>query len=263
MNCEILSFSQKLSEQRIRQAEALLGRKIVEKILAYALFLLGVTRSAISSFLNMPPGSIRSLVHAMKHRGLAGFEDQRTKVSSFKPPPPEQIAPTLKSDDSWLKVDFNIGNLLLRIPNSNPVQKRVVLLSLVNSNLLKRSEVADALRLSVDRTGKLARKLEQEDVKGILDQRQGQRQDYRFTPEIKAELIQQFVIEAVAQHPTGGEQLAKKLKERCQFNLSARSILSHLSKLGLPSIKDSLAKHLAEFKKKSLNFSERKPIQRH
>ena len=136
-------------------------------------------------------------------------------------------------------------------------------MSLVNSGLLELSEVADALHLSVDRTGKLARKLEREDIKGILDQRLGQRHDYRFTPEIKAELIQQFVIEVVKQGPTGGEQLAKKLKERCQVTLSARSILSHLSKLGLPSIRDSLSEHLAEFKKKSLNSSERKPIQRH
>jgi hypothetical protein len=249
MNCETLSFSQKLSDQRLSHAETLLGRKIVNKILAYALFLLGVNRSMISSTLNTPQGSIRSLVLAMKNKGLSGFEDQRTKSSSFKPPVPEKIKPILKTKDSWLKVDFNIGNLLLRIPESNPVQKRVILLSLLSSGLLERNEVADALRLSVDRAGKLAKKLEQEDVKGILDQRQGHRQDYRFTPEIKAELIQQFVIEAVAQRPTGGEQLAKQLKERCQLTLSARSILSHLSKLGLSSIRDSLPEHLTEVKK--------------
>ena len=62
-------------------------------------------------------------------------------------------------------------------PESNPVQRRVILLSMLNSGLLERSKVADALHLSVDRAGKLARKLEQKDVKGILDQRQGQRQD--------------------------------------------------------------------------------------
>ncbi len=251
MNCEMLSFSQKLSNQRIRHAVALLDRKIVNKILAYALFLLGVNRSMISSVLNIPQGSIRSLVLAINNRGLAGFEDQRTKSSSFKPPPPEIIEPILKTEDSWLKVDFNIGNLLLRIPESNPVQKRVVLLSLQNSGLLERNEVADVLHLSVDRVGKLARKLELEDVESIIDQRQGQKQDYRFTPEIKAELIQQFIIEAVAQRPTGGEHLAKKLKERCQLTLSAGSILSHLSKLGLSSIRDSLPEHLDALKKKS------------
>jgi len=253
MNCEMLSFSQKLSDQRLSHAGPLLGRKTVNKILAYALFLLGVNRSTISSALNIPQGSIRSLVLAMKNRGLAGFEDQRTKSSSFKPPLPEKIKPILKTEDSWLKVDFNIGDLLLRIPEANQVQRKVVLLSLLNSGLLKRNEIAGALRLSVDRAGKLARKLEQEDVKGILDQRQGQRQDYRFTPEIKAELIQQFVIETVAKRPTGAEQLAKQLKDRCQLTLSARSILSHLSKLGLSSIRDSLPEHLAELKKNPKN----------
>ena len=263
MNCNTLSFSQKLSDQRINQAETLLGRKIIQKLLAYALFLLGVSRSEISSFLKIPAGSIRSLVHAINSRGLAGLEDQRTKASSFKPPLPKQITPTLKVQDLWLKVDFEPSNLVFRIPESNPDQKRIVLLSLLNSRLLDRNEVAGALHLSIDRTGKLARKLEQEDVKGILDQRQGQRQDYRFTPETKAELIQQFVIEAVAQRPTGGQQLAKKLEERCQLTLSARSILSHLSKLGLPSIRDSLCEHLTEVKKKSLNSSERKPVKKH
>ena len=266
MNCESLSFSQKLSEQRISRAETLLGKKIVRKILAYALFLLGVNRSSVSSFLNMAPGSIRSLVLAIKLRGLAGFEDQRSKTSSFKPPRPEQIVPTLEADDSWLKVDFNVGNLLLRIPKSNPIQKRVVLLSLANNGLLESSTVARALGLSIDRIGKLARNLEQEDVKGILDQRQGQRQDYRFTPQIKAELIQSRhggIIEAVAQHPTGGEQLAKKLEQRCQLNLSPRSILSHLSRLGLSSIKDSLPEQVAEVKKNSSNSSEKEPTKKH
>jgi hypothetical protein len=263
MNCERLSFSQELSDQRISQAEVLLSRKIVQKILAYALFLLGANRSAISTLLNMPPGTIRSLVLAINRRGLSAFEDQRSKASSFKSPLPEQITPTIAIEDSWVKVDFQAGNLVLQIPDANPVQKKVVVLSLTNSGLLERSEAANALRLSVDRTGKLARQLAQEDVKGILDQRQGQRQDYRFTPEIKAELIKQFVIEAVAQRPTGGEQLAKKLEERCGFTLSARSILSHLSKLGLSGIRDSLSEHLSEAKKKSSNFSESKPIQRH
>ena len=262
MNCESLSFSQKLSEQRISQAETLLGKKIVRKILAYALFLLGVNRSSISTFLDMAPGSVRSLVLTMKLRGLAGLEDQRSKTSSFKPPRPEQIVPTLEADDSGLKVDFNVGNLMLRIPKSNPIQKRVVLLSMANNGLLERSTVAGALGLSIDRTGKLSRILEQEDVNGILDQRQGQRQDYRFTPQIKAELIQQFVIEAVAQHPTGGKQLAKKLEERCQLSLSPRSILSHLSRLGLSGIKGSLPEHVAKVKKNSSNSFEKEPTKK-
>ncbi len=203
MNYEILSFSKKFSDQRIAQAEAILGKKTVKKILTYALFLLGVKRSTIALFLDTPSGSVRSLVLAINNRGLLSFEDQRIKTSTFKPPLPEKIEPTIELDKSFLQVNFNVANIFLRIPNSNTFQKRVVLLSMSNSGLLKRNEVANALGLSLDRTKKLAKNLEQEDIKSIIDQRKGQTQDYRFTPEIKGQLIKQFVIEAVSQHPTG------------------------------------------------------------
>jgi hypothetical protein len=71
-----------------------------------------------------------------------------------------------------------------------------------------------------------------------------------FTPEIKAELIQQFVIEAVNRSPTSGEHLAKKLMERCQLTLSPRSILNHITSLGLTTIRDSISEYLSEVKKK-------------
>lgn len=250
MNCEILTFSDKLSQERIARIEALLGKKAVVKILAFALFLLGVDRALISSFLNMPPGSLRSLILAINKRGLAAFEDQRIKSSSFKKPLPHHITPTLHTDNLLLTIDFRPCNLIIRIPNSNPVQKKVILLSLLNSNILTTSEVATALHLSPDRIGKLSRKLHKGDVESILDKRRGQRQDYRFTPEIKAELIQQFVIEAVNHRPTSGEQLAKKLMERCQLTVSPRSILNHIAGLGLTTIRDSISEYLSEVKKK-------------
>lgn len=249
MNYELLTFSENLSHQRIAQATSVLGGKVVQKILAFALFLLGLNRKAIASFLDMPPGSIRSLVLAMNQRGLAGFEDQRAAHSSFKPPLLQPLVPTLNIEPSGVQVDFGLSNLTLRIPECNPLQKKVVLLSLVNSGLLPRTEVAHALHLSADRTGKLARKLQQEDVGSILDQRQGQKQDYRFSPEIKALLIEQFVIEVAGHGSTSGDQLAKKLQERCQLNLSPRSILYHLAKLGLPQIRTSLLEHVSELKK--------------
>ena len=250
MNCETPSFSHKLSAQRLSQAKSLLGEKITKKILAYALFLLGASRSAISSFLCMPPGSIRSVILSINNRGLMGLEDQRAKKSSFKPIRTDVVlSPILKVEDTLVNIYFRTSNPVLQIPDGNQIQKRVILLSLLSSGILKRSEVAAILNLSVDRTEKLARKLEQEDVKSILDQRQGHKHDYRFTPEIKAELIQQFVLEAVANRSTGGEQLARKLQDRCQVTLSARSILNHISMLGLPNIKRSLAENLAALKK--------------
>lgn len=252
INCGKLTFSEKLSSQRIAKAEAFIGRKVVTKIVGFALFLLGANKTIIASTINMPIGSLKSLLLAINRRGLAGIEDQRRKTSTFKPSKPvNNITTTLISENSGISINFAPGNLTLHIPDSNPVQKKVVLLSLLSSKFLNKKEVGNALNLSVDRTGKLARKLQCEDLKGILDNRQGQKQNYVFKPEIKGELIQQFVLELVNNNPTSAQQIANNLKERCNFSLSPRSILNHMNNLGLSHIKTSLLSNLTDFKKKS------------
>jgi len=253
MNSEDLTFSEEFRDRRIDQAEGVLGPKVVRRMLAYSLFLLGATRSAIASFLDMPAGSVRSLVLALHQRGLPALEDQRTKTSSFKAHAPVAVRPVLECQESCLRVCLGIGEQVVDIPNSNVVQKRVVLLTLLQNGLLERSEVAEALGLSSDRTGRLARTLQLEDVEAILDHRQGQQKDWRFTSEVKAELIQQFVLDTVKHGQVTGEQLAQHLNERCQLELSPRSILHHVSALGLSLIKSSLPEHLGDLKKKPSN----------
>ncbi len=250
MNCENLTFSQHLSEKRITQARNLLGVKVIQKLIGYALFLLGATRNSISSSINMAPGSVRSLILSVNRKGLPALEDQRSKTSSFRSPPPSSISLSLQLHEDCLRVKSGSGNLQIDIPESNNVQKKVFLLTLLQNDLLELSEVAEALNLSRNRTLKLADILLCKDFEGILDRRQGQKKDYRFTPEVKAELIQQFVIDILTQGKTSGEQLALHLNQRCELVLSPRSILHHLSALGLTRIKTSLLANLTELKKK-------------
>lgn len=253
MNNEDLAFSEKLRRQRIAHAEAVLGTRVVHRMLAYALFLLGATRSKIATFMAMPPGTVRSVVLAMHKRGLPALEDQRSKASSFKPAAPAEISPRIEPKEGCLRIQLGVGDQAIEIPDGNTVQSRVVLLTLLQNSLLGLSEVAEALELSTDRTSKLARALLRNDVEGILDHRQGQQKDWRFTPEIKAEIIQQYLLDTVEQGSTSGEQLARHLNERCQLELSPRSILHHVSALGLSLIKTSLPAHLDDLKKKRSN----------
>ena len=48
-----------------------------------------------------------------------------------------------------------------------------------------------------------------------------------------------------------GEGLSKHLKERCQYDLSSRSILYHLRNMGLSNIKSTLPVLLEKAKKNS------------
>ncbi|MCP3967409.1 MAG: hypothetical protein GY749_36180 [Desulfobacteraceae bacterium] len=250
MNSEKLTFSKRLSEKRIKRAMDLLGSKVVQKWMGYALFLLGATRSDISSSLDMAPGSVRSLILAVNRKGLPALEDQRSKTSTFLPPSSLQATLALETRENSLRVKSETGEFEIEIPMANIVQKKVFLLTLLQNKLLRKSVVAETLNLSQDRTGKLAGILRSEDVKGIFDRRQGQKQDYLFTPAVKAELIQQFVLDIMTQGKTSGEQLARHLNQRCELVLSPRSILHHLSTLGLTQIKTSLPEKLAELKKK-------------
>ncbi len=251
MNCDLLSFSSILSQQRMKHAEALFGSNVVSRILGYALFLLGVKKSMISNILEMKEGTLRTLIHSLHTHGLASLEDRRFKTSSFKPLQPIQITPTVEIEKEHVRVDLGAGSTI-RIPKTNPVQIKVFLLTLLSNGLVDCLEAAQVLQLSKDRTQKSARKLLRQDVQAIIDQRKGQQYDYVFTPEAKGELIQQFIIDIVQNKRASGSQIAQNLQQRCNRKFSPRSILYQFSKLGLNHIKETLPKHLLDLKKNSL-----------
>lgn len=254
MNCDQINFSSKHSLQRIQQARTIFGDRVVNRIMAWALFLLGASKPAICSVLDFKPGSLRTLLYRLQNQGLGALEDRRSKTSSFKPitltGSVQQLDLSLHEKEGNQQIRFGEA-INIQIPASNPLLLKSILLCLLNNRMLSRWEVARALHLSEDRVGKLAKILAEEDVTGLLDQRRGQQQDYVFTPTIKSEIIQQFVIDLVQNGKMSGEGLSKHLNERCQLTLSPRSILHHLEKMGLSKIKNTLPAYLEKVKKSS------------
>ncbi len=70
---------------------------------------------------------------------------------------------------------------------------------------------------------------------------------------MKAKLIEQFVVDLVKDGNVSGRTIAEHLQQRCDVELSERSIRDHMEKLGLSRIKKSLPGLLKEAKK-LLNF---------
>jgi predicted transcriptional regulator len=124
---------------------------------------------------------------------------------------------------------------------------------MLNSGLLTNQQVAEAIGLTLQRTTALAQELMQSGAVSLLDRREGQKQEYRVTPAIKAELIQQFALDVITGEPASGASLSDQLKKRCEITISARTIRYHLGKLGLPRIKHSLPQLVAAVKKTSEN----------
>ena len=248
MDCRSVSFSAALQQQLLGQARRILGEKVVDRILCFALYLLGIERSSIAELTGSPSGTVRSVIRAILHGGVPAFEDRRRRSSTFLPPQPEGMKIGVQRDEQGVRVDLQ-GRGRIEIPRENTLQARVVLLTLLRSELVGTREVSEVLGLSTVQTLNLARALEEEDIRGLIDKREGQKQEYRFTAEVKAELIQQFVLDIVAEGRASGRSLSEHLLSRCELKLSERSVRDQLGKLGLSRIKESLPNLLSGLKK--------------
>ena len=248
INCQTIPFSQKLQQQRMTQAQSILGSRVVKHIICFVLYLFGVDRKSISDLLRTPPGTIRSIIRAILHNGLPALEDRRQSSSTFLPPQEKSFKVNIRTEGQSVIIDFGVAGQLA-IPRQNTLQTRVILLTLLDNNLISTREVSEVLGFSMAHTLNLAQKLHTDDITALIDKRQGQQQEYRFTPEVKAELIQQFVLGIVSSGKSSGKLLANHLQERCELTLSERSIRDHISKLGLSRIKKTLPNLLSVLKK--------------
>lgn len=193
----------------------------------------------------------------IKNQGLPALEDRRRKTASFLPSPidtntntPFKPQPQLDSysDDQYIYLRYDPSNII-RLAKNNPIQTKTVLLTLLDSNILSSKQVAKLLETSLQHTNKSKRALCKNDVLALVDKRTGPQQDYRFTPWVKSEVIQQFFLEMVTEETTSSDSIAQNLKQRCGIVLSTGGIAYHLAKLGLNKIKRTFPLLLKELKK--------------
>jgi transposase len=254
IDCQNLRFSSRLSENRIDQAQQTLGPTVVQRILCFALYLLGVNRQAIAQLLSIPLETAKSIIKAVNRDGLGALEDRRRRFSAFLPKNQPELPPiTLREEEDHVTVD--LGGRCLRLSRQDPLQLKTVLLSMVNHNLLRKGEVAEAMKLTPSHTAILAQRLSEEGALSLADRRQGQKQEYRVPAPVKAELVQQFAVDIITSGKTSGSKISAELKERCDISIPARTVRHHLAQMGLRKIKQSLPQLLDGVKKTSSNWS--------
>lgn len=252
-NIQNILFSESLSQQRMTRARKILGAKVVNRIICFALYLLGVDRETIARFRKTPAGTVKSIIRAVFHGGLPAFEDRRKGRSGFFPlQKPKVPKVTVSVQEDSIIVDLG-NSRQIRIPRKNPQQAKAILLTMFNSGLLKSREVAETLGITTAHVLNLARGLNTDGISALIDKRQGQQQEYRFPPEVKSEVIQQFVLDVVIEGRTSGRLLSERLEARCNLSLPERTIRHHVKELGLARIKRTLPPLLETVKKKLKN----------
>jgi hypothetical protein len=252
INCQFLKFSSEFSDQRIASANRTLGAKVVKRIIAFALYLLGARRRHIAELLKMPNDTLKSSIDRVIQHGITTFEDRRQKTSPFLPSKttfPRE--PSVVVEEGNVIFSFGEADSTLSIPVSNTLQAKTILLTLLNNGLITSQRAAEVLDCSTVHTSRLSRALKKGDVYALIDKRQGQKQDYLFLPEIKAELIQQFTANAICGKPTSSSVISEQINKQCKAHFSDRSVRLHMQKLGLPQIAKSLPALIDTLKKNS------------
>ena len=245
-----IAFVEIHAEKRIQKAQSLLGVSVVNRILAFALFLFGAKRKDIAQYLKMPFGTFLSFLNRIDRCGLLAFEDQRQRPAQGKiKEKTYTISTDVQNQDRCIRIGDE--NTVLKIPTRNRLQCRTVLLTFLDSGLLSVEQTAQALELSSKQTKNLRNELLSNDINGLLDKRKGQLVDYGFSPTIKSELIQQYVLNVAVGTSISSSRLSDDLKKRCDYDLVPRSIRLHINKLGLPNIRESLPELLSRYKKNS------------
>jgi len=251
INCQNIKFSENLSSNRISSANKIFGEKVVKRILAFSLFLLGVNRKDISEILDILLNTIKSNIKALHSDGIAVFEDRRQKKSTFLPVnKKDEISISMITDNENFIITIG-PNIKIQIPLKNTLQLKTFIITMLNNGLIKTKQAANILNLSTVHTNNLAQKIESADIDSLIDKRKGQTQEYIFTPETKAELIQQYALACISNQKTSGKAISHQLNERCQLGLSERTVRYHIAKLGLSNIKKTLPELLKDLKKTS------------
>jgi len=250
IDCQNLVYSTRLAENRMAQALMSFGSSVLQRLLCYSLYLLGVNRKTIGQVLNIPSETAKSIIKTINRDGLAAFEDRRRQFSAFIPQASSNPQPiTLREEEGHLLVDFGMSGRVLRLNREDPLQMKTILLTMLNSGLLKKRQVAEAIKVTPSHTATLARRLDEQGALSVVDQRQGQKQDYRVPRQVKAELIQQFALDVIASGRTSGSAISAELKERCNIIIPARTVRHHLARMGLRKIKGSLPQLMSAVKK--------------
>lgn len=254
MDCQHLVFSQEQSRKRIEKALRVIPSQVLKKILFFVLYLLGARVNAIASLVGMPEESGKTTISRVMGDGISALQDRRQTAKAYElhPPPPQAHQASVLLEEDYCIITFGDMNHQIKIPQNHLVHLKSVLLSLLKANLLSIHTVSSTLGITAAHCRELSTKLEKNDVTEVLvDQRKGQKHDFRVDLSVKAELIQIFAARAITGHSISSQALTDTINDTQKTAISSRAIRWHMNKLGLMKIKKSLPKLVETLKKTS------------
>jgi len=253
--------SENLSQKRITRAINTLGEGVVIRILAFASYLMGWSYEDIARNYGYSIPGLKSLLQQVLLQGVERFVDQRRKdawQSPYVEPPAVKCQVDLEQRDDGMVV--NIEKASLFIKEEDTLARKTLAILLVDSGVLTQKEAAELTGTKPLAVSKNYQAFKAEGAAGLVDKREGQKQEYRFTPQVKGELIRGYSLKALENISPSSSVLAQHLSEVFGQPFSRRSVSYHLDQTGLnlvgPRIVEDTQRFLQEQLKKGLQNSD-------
>lgn len=237
MHCPQLPAEQSLvlGERRFARAAQALGQDVLLRLIIFVLYVLGFPRELIARLFGYQVPGVKTLVDRVFSQGLEGFVDHRKiKFPTEKPV-------SITQEENYKQI--HLLDKVIAIPDHDRLSQKVISVTLTEAGLLSNAEGAQILGYTPQAFGRLRERYRQKGSAGLIDQRQGQKSDYKVTPEVKAELIYQVCTRISEGIPFSSEDIWAALNERFpEKKISPRTVRYHLNRLGFPQLKGRLVK---------------------
>lgn len=252
--------SESLSQKRITRAVNTLGKGVVFRILAFASYLMGWSYKDIARSFGYSVPGLKSLVQQVLSQGVERFVDQRRK-DAWQPPlvesPAEKGEVSLEKKDDGVVVHIQKVSLFIR--EEDTLSRKTLAMLLIDSGVMTQKKAAEITGTKPLAVSKNFQAFKAEGAAGLVDKREGQKQDYRFSPEVKGELIYGYSMKALENIRPSSSILARHLSSVFGRPFSRRSVSYHLGQTGLnlvgPKIVEDAQRFLKEQLKKGLQNS--------
>lgn len=250
LNFQDLNVSETKSNSRLAAAESALGKRTVERILAFACYLFGAPRQEVAHAFNYTVPGMNSFVQRVYEQGPEAFSQTQgpRRPSEASTPEPRAAVPTKPVEIVEVEVDNNVMNLkinaptTLRIPfdSTRPTDK-IFVLKCQSAGFVSLQQAADFLNKTPNQIQHMRRKMKETgSIEAVLDQRRGQQKPYKFTEEAQSELLYGLFEDLIESRSISSVRLLDKIEKKLNLGISDRTVRTYLDGLGLPQVKARL-----------------------
>lgn len=261
LNFQDLNLSAIKQHNRIEVAKSALGEQTVNRILAFSSYLMGAPRKEIAEAFNYSVPGLASMVQRIQQEGTCAFsynQGPRTQ-DVLKPVEPKTMVSSTIKDFIETNIDANILNIRINNPlemkisfNPEHTADQIFILKCQEAGIITIQQAANFLQKTSNQIQTMIRKLKQTGgIEAVQDQRQGQKQAYKFSDEAKSNLFYYFFEDLITHRSISSIRIHDKLSQDFKIGISDRMVRNYLESIGLSAIKA----RLIELAKKKISVS--------